>query len=179
MDRNLKCGVFASVLLWPFLAAASAACFVQLPWEDPEDPFMGPYDRNHNWIGQGKFEAFGDAFLLVLAVYVAKFLIVRVPVRGARVYFFSLLVVASLPCIWLFVVVDWGNPHVFHFACWVYYPIGFWFIPTISFAGDTIAMRSPSLPWYFGRSCLELLMIGPWSYAWTFISFLFLGGGWI
>src|SRR5262249_26759625 len=122
---------------------------------------------------------YGNAVLLLLLVYGTKFLIGRLPVRWVRVYCFALLVAASLPYIWLFVVLDWRNTHVFRVACWVHDPIGFWFIPTLSFTADTVAMRSPPFRWYVGRSCVEILLIVPWIYVWVFISFFFLGGGWI
>ena len=74
---------------------------------------------------------------------------------------------------------DWQNEHVFKVACWVYDPISIWLIPTVSFAADTAAMRSPRLLWDATRSCVELLLMVPWIYAWAIVSFFFLGGGWI
>jgi hypothetical protein len=179
MDRKLKGWLVASILLWPFLAAGLAACLARLPTTDPTDPFTGPHDPYHNWVGQGVVTAYGNALLFLLIIYACKFLIGRLPVRWVRVYWFVLLVLASLPCIWLLVVLDWQNPHVYRVACWVHYPIGFWFIPAVSFAADTVAMRTPGLRWYVGRSCVELLLLVPWVYLWGFFSFFILGGGWI
>ena len=179
MDKKLKYGVFASLLLWPLLAAALVDCYDRLPTTNPANPFAGPHDTSHNWIGQGTGAAYGNALLLLLVIYISKFLIAYFPIRWIRVYFFALLVIASLPFIWLLVVVDWQNPHVYRIACWLYDPIGIWFIPMVSFAADTVKMSSPQLSWYVGRSCIELLLQGPWILAWIFISFFFLGGGWI
>jgi hypothetical protein len=123
--------------------------------------------------------AYGNTLLLLVVIYGVKFLITRLPIRWVQVYCFVLLVVASLPYIWLLVVLDWRNMHVYRVACWVYYPIGIWFVPAVSFAADTCAMRSPRLLWYVGRSCLEFLLMVPWMYAWVLLSFFFLGGGWI
>jgi hypothetical protein len=179
MDTKLKIGLLASVLLWPFLGAAIVACLHELPTKDPADPLRQRHDPYHNWIGQGTGATHANALLLLCVVYVAKFLIGRVSVSWVRVYFFALLVIASLPFIWLLVVTDWRNPHVFKVACWVHDPIGFWFIPTISFAWDTLAIHRPSLRWYISRSGVELLLMVPWIFIWAFFSFFVLGGGWI
>jgi hypothetical protein len=141
--------------------------------------FVEPYDDSHNWLGLDASAALGAAVLLWVAVYAAKFLIGRLPVRWVRVYWFVLLVTASLPYLWLLVVVDWQNWHVNRVSCWVYYPFGFWVIPTASFAAGANAMRSPSLLWYVGRSCIESLLMVLWVFVWGFFSFIFLGGGWI
>jgi hypothetical protein len=117
----------------------------------------------------------GVVFLVVL--YTVKFFIGGLSDRWARVYFFALLLAGSLPCIWLLVVLDWGNPHVFLIACWVYYPYGILLVPTISFHADTAAMSSPSLRWYAGRSCVEVVLMVPWLYFWAMFSFFCLGGG--
>ena len=100
-------------------------------------------------------------------------------VRWVRIYCFVQIVVASLPYIWLLVEFDWRNMHVFPISCWLYVPIGIWFVPTISFVADTIAMGNPRGLWYIGRSSLECLLMVPWMYAWIVISFFMLGGGWI
>ncbi len=179
MTRKLKYAVFASALLWPFLAAALVACWFQLPLARPEHPRTGPYDAEHNWVGQGMLAVLGNALLLFVVVYTAKFFIGRVPVRWVRVYFFGLLIAASLPYIWLLLCVDWRNPHVFPVACWVHDPIGFWFVPTLSFAADTATMRRTGIVWYVIRSCIELVLIVPWVLVWIVCSFFCLGGGWI
>jgi hypothetical protein len=166
--------LIASLLLWPFLAVAVGVCFDRLPSTEPL-----PHGFNQNWIGQRAAVARLNAFLLLVFIYGVKYLIELSAVRWVRVYYFTMLVVASLPCIWLLVVIDWWNEHVFPIACWVYYPVGLWFIPAASFALDTVRMDSSSLRWYTVRSCVELLLMLPWMYFWVFFSFLFLGGGWI
>jgi hypothetical protein len=179
MDRKLKGWLVASILLWPLLAAALAACLARLPTKYLSDPLTESHEPSRNWVGQGVGAAYANALLLLLLIYACKFLIGRLPVRWVRVYCFVLLVLASLPGIWLLVVLDWRNPHVFRVACWVHYPIGFWFIPAVSFAADTVAMRTPALLWYTGRSCVEFSLLVPWMYVWSFFSFFILGGGWI
>jgi hypothetical protein len=119
----------------------------------------------------------GVVFLAVL--YTVKYFIGGLSARWTRVYLFVLLLAASLTCIWLLVVLDWRNPHVFPIACWVYYPFGILLVPTISFHADTAAMSSPSLRWYVARSCVEVVLMVPWLFFWTVLSFFFLHGGWI
>jgi len=179
MARKYKLALLASVLLWPLLAWALASCFTLLPTTDPPNPFAEPHDDNHTWLGQGAAAACLNGLVLLVAIYWVKFIIGRLTVGWVRVYFFTLLVIASLPYLWLFVEQDWRNMHVYRISCWVYGPVGLWFIPSVSFALDVRAMRSPALLWYIGRSCLEFLLMLPWLYAWVFISFFCLGGGWI
>jgi hypothetical protein len=179
MDRKLKYGLCASVVLWPILAAAVAACRHSLPTAAVANPFAGPRDTSHNWVGQELGAAYGNALLLLVVIYAAKFLIGRMQIKWVRVYCFVLLVIASLPYIWLLVEVDWQNPHVYPVSCWVYDPIGIWVIPAVTFAIDTAATSDLDLRWYLGRSLLEFLLVIPWMFAWTFFSFFLLGGGWI
>ena len=68
---------------------------------------------------------------------------------------------------------------MYRVACWVHDPIGIWFIPAISFTADTVAMCRFGPVWYVGRSCIEWVLIVLWVYIWAFVSFFFLGGGWI
>src|SRR5262249_32534296 len=137
------------------------ACCDQLP-----DAFLGyPLNksRDHeNLLGVTIGFPYGIALALVIVIYSAKFLLGRVRARWLRAYWFALLVLASLPCIWLLVVEDWHNRHVYRISCWVYDSIGIWFIPTISFAADTISLRSPKLLWYLGRSFCELALMVLW-----------------
>src|SRR5262245_36840466 len=122
MNRQLKYGLIASLLLWPFLAVAIAVCLDRLPAID-----SWPLDEEHafsrNWIGQGMIAGLVYALLLLAGIYSGKYLIGRLSVRWVRVYCFVLLVIASLPYIWLLVVLDWRNFHAFRVTCWVYYPI--------------------------------------------------------
>jgi hypothetical protein len=177
MERKYKVAMLASVLLWPLLAWALATCFTTLPTTD--HPFARPYHYNHTWLGQGPAAACLNGLVLLVVIYGVKYIIGRVTVRWVRVYFFALLVISSLPNIWLFIALDWRNMHVFRISCWVYDPVGLWVIPCISFTADARAMRPPELAWYIARSCLEFLLMLPWLYAWVFISFFCLGGGWI
>jgi hypothetical protein len=169
--------LFASSLVWPVLAVLMAISFHQLPMTDSEDRFEQPTDLHNNWLELGGVHLSG--MLLLLAIYAAKFVIGYLPVRWMRVYYFALLVALSLPYIWFFIVVDWRNPHVFRVSCWLYDPIGIWFIPAISFWADTNSMGTPRPQWYLVRSCVELVLILPWLIVWTIFSFFFLGGGWI
>jgi hypothetical protein len=178
MNTKLKYLLLASFVVWPLLLAAIAACFRSLPTIDSV-PDMGPYDDPRNWMGHGGLAVLGNALLLLLVIYAGKYWIGQIPDRSVQVYFFALLVIASLPWLWLFVVLDWRNPYVFRICCWVYDPIGFWFIPAISFIADTIATPSRPLLWYFKRSCIEWLLMVPWLYVWILLSFFVLGGGWI
>jgi hypothetical protein len=134
------------------------------------------------WLGQGAGTAYGFGFFLLVVIYVAKRWIVRCASSlRAAIGWYGLAVACSLPYIWFLVVLDWQNPHVFRLACWVYDPLGIWAVPTLSFTWD-IMHRTPGLSEvaYLARSLVELVLIIPvWLAVWVFISFLFLGGGWI
>jgi hypothetical protein len=179
MDRKLKYGLVASLLLWPLIALALAACFNRLPIANMANPYAEPHDTGHNWVGQGAGAVLGNALFLLVLIYTVKFFISRLPVRWVRLYCFALLVLSSLPCIWLLLVLDWRNRHIYRFTCWVYDPLGFWFIPAVTFIADVVAMRTPSIRWYAARSCVEILLMVPWIIVWAFVSVFILGGGWI
>jgi hypothetical protein len=167
------------MLLWPMLAVAILFALYSLPMEDREYSFLQPQDVSHNWFGQGMGAIYAYFFLLLLLAYTAKFVIGYLPVRWLRVYCFVLLVIASLPYIWFLLSPDWNNPHVSRFSCWVHDPVGFWFIPTVSFVFDTSKMRTPQTRRYSLRSFIEWLLFIPWIFVWGFVSFFVLGGGWI
>src|SRR5262245_36546795 len=113
MSWEAKRNLFASVLLWPFLAAALAACWGTFPIANQTNRLQESHDDpTHNWIVQGVSGAYFNALLLMIVVYAAKFFIGSITVRWVRVYCFVLLVIASLPYIWLLVVLDWRNAHV-------------------------------------------------------------------
>lgn len=179
MSRGLTYGLVASLLLWPPVAASIAACLRVLPKTDPVNPLLKSHDEFHNWVGQGFGTVLMNALALVAAVYAAKYLVGHLPARWMRVYAFALLVAASLPYLWLLVETDWRNIHIYRVCCWVYGPVGFWAIPAGSFAADTIALRTPRLLPYLARSALEVQLMVPWRFAWSFVEFWVLGGGWI
>jgi hypothetical protein len=133
------------------------------------------------WLGQGVPAAWTLAFLLLVVIYAAKWGVGYVaPGRQMAVALYGLIVACSLPYIWFLVVVDWKNPFVFRFSCWLYYPVGVWLVPTASFAWDTAKGHPPSRGAYLLRSAIEIGIVFPvWAQMWAWVSFFLLGGGWI
>ena len=178
MSRGIAYGLGASVLMWAAVGAAIAACLRLLPTSDPAFyPSGDPHHPGVNWLGQGGGAVLAYTLALLAAVYAAKYLINHFPAGWVRVYAFASVVAASLPYLWLLVVTDWHNLHIYRVACWVYVPVGFWVIPTASFVIDTIAPRVPRARWYIARSALEVVLMAPWCVAWAVISFFVLRGG--
>jgi hypothetical protein len=179
--RNLWPAVTVAILVvWSVLGTWLAIGILPGILEPPvdfreEDPFV-------TWVGMGTAAAYGFGILLFVGIYAAKRWIVRwASSVAAAIGWYGLAVATSLPYIWFLVVLDWQNPHVFRIACWVYYPLGIWAVPTFSFAWD-MTHRSLELTkaWYFARSMMELVLIIPvWLMVWVFVSFFFLCGGWI
>ena len=152
-----------------------------LPAISAPPPAIGHGDPTVTWGGQGVGAAYGLGFVLLLIIYAAKPWIPRIASSVPEtIAWYALGVACSLPYIWFLVVLDWQNPFVFRLACWVYCPLAFWVVPTVSFAWD-VTRRRP-LPWgvYFRRSFVEVVVVVPaWIILWLFASFFFLGGGWI
>src|SRR5262245_37225303 len=99
----------SSLLLLPAITAGLLLAFGSLPpiWERP--PWPPTYDYR-TWVGQGPGFAYFWGALLTLLLYCGKAILVRdAGSRAAAVYWFGLLVAASLPWVWFLVVLDWHN----------------------------------------------------------------------
>jgi hypothetical protein len=147
--------------------------------------FGGPparFGKYGNWIGQGGAIPFVWAAILVVAIYPAKYFVIK---NQRSVLLACLtycgLIALSLPYMWFLVVMDWRNRHVYPIACWAD-PFAMWFIPTVSFCFDCCGKSTTdSLPrplTYISRSLLECILLPIWLYFWAFLS-LVLGWAWI
>src|SRR5262249_46364607 len=138
-------------------------------------------DGRATWLGHGAAAAYGLGILLVIFIYVGKRWITRLALNApATILCYCLGIVCSLPYIWFLFVVDWQNEFVLRVACWIYYPIGIWFVPTASFAWDVMSRTPCTGQAYFARSVIEVVVVIPiWLQFWVFVSFFLLGGGWI
>jgi hypothetical protein len=140
------------------------------------------FGKYGNWIGQGGAIPFVWAAILVVAIYPAKYIVIKNQRSVLLAWLtYSGLIAISLPCIWFLVVMDWRNPHVFPIACWAD-PIVIWLIPTISFSFDCRGKSTtnciPRPLTYIGRSLLEWTLLPIWVYCWAFLSLVF-GWAWI
>lgn len=137
--------------------------------------------RHGNWFGQAGWQLYLMAFELQAGLVVVRyFLVSGVLSKSVALLGYSLLVTALLPIIWLFLVTDWFNPHIFRVACWVGDPIGHLTVATVAFGVYLTRPQPPTLTQYLWRSLLEVFVVYPeWFYGWAIFSFFFLGFGWI
>lgn len=175
------CTAFASLGLFACSAAGTWMAVANLPGIFEPPPELDEGDPTVTWLGQGVAAAFGLCFLLLVVIYAGKRWITlfarSVP---EAMCWYCLGVACSLPFIWFMLVLDWQNPFVYRFSCWVYDPIGVWAVPTASFAWDVTRRPPCSCEVYLLRSVIEIVAVIPiWLVSWVFVSFFFLGGGWI
>ncbi len=175
-----------TICLLALLATAVAGLYLAFstlpPIGDPPVEFDGPDDQgpNRNWFGQTGWWLLGHAILLLLAVYSAKWLILRAGrSRAEAAGWYGLVLLATLPYFWFFIEPDWYNAHVFRIACWLDGPFAILLVPSVSMLLDLQSADPPSGSLYVSRSAVELVLIPVWVYFWAFFSFFCLGWGWI
>ena len=177
---HYRCAAFAALAPSLRSVVGIGIGVVYLPGIFDYPPDYDEEEPNITWMGQGVEVAQALGFLLLVVIYVAKRVITHFAGSVlATVGWYCLSVVCSLPYIWFLVVWDWQNPHIFRHTCWVYYPIAIWAAPRQVLPGIE---KAGALGWqlYLLRSFFEVVAVVPaWMVIWVFISFFFLGGGWI
>lgn len=134
-----------------------------------------------NWFGQDGWQLILMAFELQAGVVAVRYFLIsgRLP-KLVVVLGYTLLVTASLPIIWFYLVTDWFNPHIFRITCWVGDPVGHLTVATVAFLVHLTRPTPPVPAQYLCYSLVEVLLIYPvWFYGWAVVSFFFLGFGWI
>src|SRR5262245_59162891 len=170
MNRQVTFALVVSAVCWPIIAAAFAYCVHELP-PIYGGEWKGTFNHSKNWFGMDD-PALNIVWLSsLIGIFVGKYFIREVQSPNLRIYYFAMLIVGSLPYIWLFVVTDWRNLHVYPVACWVHYPIGIWAVPMFFFIADTANEWKLTPLWFILRSILEIALMFVWGYAWAFISF--------
>jgi hypothetical protein len=164
-------------------AAASAGIYFALKYLPPvgsRSPWPPTAMSSTNWMGQSAGVAYALGGVLLVIIYVAKFIITRLThSTPVLIAWYCLLVALSLPCIWFFVDTDWWNPFVYRLACWVGLPVGIWLVPTYSLWLDASAAERPSLRQYCWRSVVELLLLVPVFVVALNVLMFVIGWGWI
>ncbi len=183
MSRQGKsiCAAFAALGFFACAAVGIWLAVAKLPGIFDSPPEIGEGDPSLTWLGQGVGAAYGFGFLLVVIIYAAKRWIPRFALSiPAAVFWYCLGIACSLPYIWFLVVLDWQNPFVYRVSGWIYDPIAIWAVPTASFGWDVMSRTPWTSKAYLFRSFVEIIIVIPaWVVSWMFVSFLFLGGGWI
>ena len=174
-------GWATSAASWIAVALGLYFSFHYLPPIGEMPPFQ-PGRQEQNWIGQGGWAFAGYSFLLLAVAYCAKrVILVNCTRRWAAVYFFSSLIMLSLPYVWFLCEPDWFNSFIYRVSCWVGGPIAIWFVPTLSFLTDLCYWGTAKpLKRYLIRSGIEAMVVFPvWAVFWAFFSFFVLDWGWI
>jgi hypothetical protein len=129
----------------------------------------GPFE---NLIGQeGTSLLYGG--MLLAAVYLGKYWLCLSPfTKYEKIRWYLLMMVASLPYIWLLVAHDWYDPMARDMFCWVGTPLAVLFVPTVSFLVEVASNQRPSN--LLGvRYALEIIVLCPiWVVVWSFLAFL-------
>jgi hypothetical protein len=159
-------------------AAASIGIWLAVAYLPPIEGYPERFGPVGNWFGQDGLLLF--VVPLFVGIYTAKRLFLRRLPASRSVMWYILIVIASLPYIWFFVVVDWYNYFIYRIACWIGYPIAIWAVPTCTFLIDKSASGGPTTRRYLIRSAIEIVLVIPvWAYFWAVFSFWILEWGWI
>jgi hypothetical protein len=162
------------------LAAANIGLWFAVGYLPPIAGYPAHFGPGGNWFGQDGALSVGYVIALFAAIYTAKRLFLERLPALRTVLWYLLIVFASLPYIWFFVVVDWHNYFLYRIECWVGYPIAIWTVPTCTFLSDRLASGGPTTRRYLIRSTIEIVVVIPiWAYFWALFSFFILGWGWI
>jgi hypothetical protein len=132
-----------------------------------------PYDTDGDWFGHPPWLAQACGVALVLAIYLMRYVLLRLrlsPHSSALVY--ALAVAISLPFIWFFVVNDWYGEFAYRINCWFAYPIGFWFVPTVSFLAGLRIDPAERAADFVRMASIECLFFMPlWMLCWALFAF--------
>jgi hypothetical protein len=163
------CAVVGVALEWAFLFTLPVPA-----WD--EDPLS--YEIV-NWVGQAGWQLTLNVAVFLTLFYAGKLVITLGAQPGASaIASYTLLVLAGLPCIWLFVAKDWYHPDLrvqsdFNPACWLGTPMRVLFVPTLSFAWNQRVEWSRTKLWLTAQTAGELLILIPvWWTVWLLVAFV-------
>jgi hypothetical protein len=130
-------------------------------------------DGLENWFGHGVAASYGFAAGLLTLLFAARYFVVtRSGSPAAALAWYALLLASVLPCVWLLVVLDWGNIWVSPLTNWVGIPLALLGVPTAFLIYDAATGRRPPPGQYAARCLLEVMLVPAW--AW----FVVVGMGW-
>jgi hypothetical protein len=133
-------------------------------WPDPR------LRRSDNLLSQSARWAMFHAITFLALFYACRTLIIRKAGNCQNAMArYSLLLLASLPYLWLLVACGWNSAGMSDPACWVCTPVALLFVPTVCF--QVINAGPPRSAAYLAMmTAIELLVLLPlWVVIWFFV----------
>jgi len=164
-------------VLLALMAAANIGWLCAIRYLPAFSGYPQSFGAEANWFGQPASSLALYGIPLLLGIYAAKRMLLRRRGVLRAELWYSLMILASLPYIWFFVVIDWYNHFIYRIECWVGYPIAIWAVPTCTFLIDRSASAGPTTHRYLIRSAIEIFVVIPlWLYFWAFFRSSFWAG---
>jgi hypothetical protein len=171
----LRGSLAGKLVVLVLLAAGYVGLYCGVPPRHRVEPYWG--EAGANWLGQAPALAILHAVAILSLLYLVRYFITtRSQSVTSAWLWYSILLAALLPGVWLLVAFDWDNEAVAPIANWVGTPIVLFVVPTASMCFDlTTGTRLPPR-WYLARSAFELIALIPiWTALWVFCEFFVLG----
>jgi hypothetical protein len=131
-----------------------------------------PRRESYNLLGQTAFWGIIHAITFLVLFYACRTLIMRKSVsRAEATAWYSMMLLASLPYIWLLVGIGWNDPGTSDLACWIFMPGALLIVATAGFI-VILAGHPRSGTYQALLTALELLVLLPlWVVVWAVLAF--------